>query len=114
MGGRTNIHVEERSGRPSVVSDDLVQTVDQKICERRRFTISELSCEFPQISRTVLYKTVTVRLGYHKFCATWVPKMITGVHKTQRMASAVIFLERHHKDGDEFLNRSQSHRTSNR
>jgi hypothetical protein len=34
-------------GRPSVVSDDLVQIVDQKICARRRFTISELSCNFP-------------------------------------------------------------------
>jgi transposase len=41
--GRTNIHDEERSDRPSVVSDDLVQSVVQKICERRRFTISELS-----------------------------------------------------------------------
>jgi hypothetical protein len=34
-------------GRPSVVSDDLVESVDQKICERRRFTISEHTCEFP-------------------------------------------------------------------
>jgi transposase len=40
--GTTNVHDEERSGRPSVVSDDLVQSVDQKICERRHFTISEL------------------------------------------------------------------------
>jgi transposase len=47
--GRTNVHDEERSGRPSVVNDDLVQSVDQKICERWCFTISELSCEFPQI-----------------------------------------------------------------
>jgi transposase len=44
---RTNVHNEERCGRPSVVSDDLVQIVDRNICERRRFTISELSCEFP-------------------------------------------------------------------
>jgi hypothetical protein len=29
--------------------------------------ISELSCELPQISRTVLYKIITVRPGYHKF-----------------------------------------------
>jgi transposase len=28
--GRTNVHDEERSGQPSVVSDDLVQSVDQK------------------------------------------------------------------------------------
>jgi hypothetical protein len=51
---RTNIYDEERSGRPSVVSDDLVQSVEEKNCERRRFTISEVSCEFPQISRTLL------------------------------------------------------------
>jgi hypothetical protein len=29
--------------------------------------------------------------------------MFTSVHKTQRMASVLIFLERYHKDGDEFL-----------
>jgi transposase len=52
--GRTNVHDEEQSGWPSVVSDDLVQSVDQKFCERRHFTISEPSCEFPQILRTVL------------------------------------------------------------
>jgi hypothetical protein len=70
--GRTNVHDEERSGRPSVVSDDLVQGVDQKISERRRFTVSEHSCKFPHISRTVLYEIITDRVGYHKFCARWV------------------------------------------
>jgi hypothetical protein len=34
-------------GRPTVVSDHLVQSVDQKICDARCFTISELSREFP-------------------------------------------------------------------
>jgi hypothetical protein len=41
-------------GRPSVVSADLDQSVDQKICERRHFRISELSREITLISRTVL------------------------------------------------------------
>jgi hypothetical protein len=27
-----------------------------------------------------------------------------GAHKTQKMPSALTFLERYHKDGDEFLN----------
>jgi hypothetical protein len=54
--GRTNVHDEERSGCPSGVSDDLVQSIDQQICERRHFTISELSGEFPQISRNALYE----------------------------------------------------------
>jgi hypothetical protein len=70
--GQTHVHDEERSGRPSVMSDDLVQSVDQKICERQRLTISELPREFPHISRTVLYEIITDRLGYHNFCARWV------------------------------------------
>jgi hypothetical protein len=52
--GQTYVHDEELSGRPSVMSHDLVQSVEQKICERWFFTISELSCKFPQISRTFL------------------------------------------------------------
>jgi hypothetical protein len=54
------VHDGERSGQPSVVSvDDLVQSVHQKICESQRFTISELLCEFPQISCTVPYKIIS-------------------------------------------------------
>ena len=52
--GRDNVHDEPRSGRPSVVSDDLVGAVEAKVCEDRRFTISSLSLHFQQISRTVL------------------------------------------------------------
>jgi hypothetical protein len=48
---------------PSVLSDDLVQSMDQKICEQWHFTNSELLCEFSQIPHTVLYEIVTVRLG---------------------------------------------------
>jgi hypothetical protein len=88
--GRTNVHDEEQSGQPSVVSEDLVQSIGQKICERRHFTILELSCKFQQITHIVLYDIIRVRLGYHKFCTRWVPKMLTGAHKTQRMALAFV------------------------
>jgi transposase len=44
---QTNVHDEEQSGQPSAVSDDLVQSIDQKIRERLCFTISELLCGFP-------------------------------------------------------------------
>jgi hypothetical protein len=80
------------------VSDDRIQS------QRRRFTISEFSCEFSQISRTILYEIIAVRLGYQKFCARWLPKMLTSAQKTQRMASAFVgLLERYHEDGNEFL-----------
>jgi hypothetical protein len=90
---------EKRTGR----SADLVQSVDQQNCERQHFTISELSCEVSQISRTPHYDVITVRLGYHKFCARLVPKMLTGAHITQGMASTFTFLKWYHKGGDDFL-----------
>jgi hypothetical protein len=80
MGEQMLTMKSEVFGEPSVVGDELVRS------ERWRFTILELSCEFPQISRTVLYETITVRLGFHRFCARWVPKILTDTHKTQRMA----------------------------
>jgi hypothetical protein len=92
MGKQMCTMKSEVVGRLSVVSDDLVQTADQKICERWRFTIPELSFEFPQISRTPFYYITAVRFGYHTFCARWVPKMFTGAHETHRMASVLTFL----------------------
>lgn len=74
--GRTNIHEKEKSGRPTVVSDDLVSKIGEKVHENWRFTISEFSEQFLQISRMVLQKFVTDKLGYCKFCAWWVSKML--------------------------------------
>jgi hypothetical protein len=73
--GRINVHDEERAGRPTVVTQELVQMIDKKVRENRRFTISELSHQFPQISRALLHKVITEDLGYWKFCARWVPKV---------------------------------------
>lgn len=101
--GRTNVHDEQRSGRPSVVNESLVQEVDNKVRENRRFTISSLRDDFPNVSRSVLYGIVTEHLNYRKLCARWVPKMLTDVHKTKRLSSALTFLERYHNDGDDFL-----------
>jgi len=53
--GRENLHDEALIGRPSLVSDDLVRKVNERVRDDRRFTISDLSMHFPQISRTLLY-----------------------------------------------------------
>jgi hypothetical protein len=60
--GPTNVQDEERSGRPAVCRRN-DQSVDQECCKRWRFTISEVSCEFPQVSLTGLYEIITDRLG---------------------------------------------------
>jgi len=53
--GRENVHDEARSGRPSLVNDDLVRKFNKRVRDDRRFTISDLSLHFPQISRTLLH-----------------------------------------------------------
>ncbi|GBN30090.1 hypothetical protein AVEN_132069-1 [Araneus ventricosus] len=78
--GRTNVHDEARSGRPSDVNDGLVAKVNEKIRENRRFTIRMLFDEFPQISKTVLHEIVTNRLNYRKLCSV-------GFRKCLRMST---------------------------
>jgi len=51
--GRENVHDEARSGRSSLVNDDLVHKVNERVRDVIRFTISDLSLHFPQISRTL-------------------------------------------------------------
>jgi len=58
-GGRENVHDEAQSGRPSLVNDDLLCKVNERVHDDRRFTISDLSLHFPQISRTLLCDTVS-------------------------------------------------------
>ena len=57
--GRENVHDEARSGRPSMLNDDLVRKVNERVRDDRRFTISDRSLHFPQISRTLRYDIVS-------------------------------------------------------
>jgi hypothetical protein len=80
------------------VSDNLIQSADQKICERRHFTISELLREFPQISCTLLYEIITATKVLCKIGSE-------NAHGyTQNAENSFDFLERYHKYGDGFLN----------
>ena len=51
--GLENMHDEARIGPPSLVNDDLVRKVNERVRDDRRFTISDLSLHFPHISRTL-------------------------------------------------------------
>jgi hypothetical protein len=64
--GRKNGHDDPRSGRPSVVNEDLVRTPEEKIQEYRRFTISSLSLHFPQILLSLLHEIVSDKLHFRK------------------------------------------------
>jgi hypothetical protein len=66
--GRENVQDDPRSGRPSVVNEDLVGVLEEQIQENRRFTISSLSLHFPQISRSLLQEIVSDKPAMCKFC----------------------------------------------
>jgi len=66
-----NSHDEERSGRLSLVNGDLVHNVNERVRDDRRFTISDLSLHFPQISRNLLYDIVSshmINVHYLQSC----------------------------------------------
>jgi len=67
--GRTDFHDEQRSGRPSLISDDLLQETEGEIHANRRVTIRELHHIIPEVSKTTIHENVTEKLGYRKFCA---------------------------------------------
>ena len=62
--GRKNVHDEARSGRPSLVNDDLVHKVNERVRDDRHLTIYDLSLYFRQISRTLHYDNVSSHLGW--------------------------------------------------
>ena len=64
--GRQNLHYEARSGRPSLVNDDLFRKVNERVRDDRGYIISDLSLHFPQISRTLLYGILSSHLGYRR------------------------------------------------
>ncbi|GFW23747.1 histone-lysine N-methyltransferase SETMAR [Trichonephila clavipes] len=101
--GRTDVHDEQRTGRPSVISDALLQRTEEVIRANRRLGLKEMLQIIPEVSITTLYEVVTVKLGYRKLCARWVPKMLTEEHKRKKMGFALDFLTRYAEAGDKFL-----------
>ncbi|KAG5327273.1 GVQW3 protein, partial [Pseudoatta argentina] len=101
--GRTSVHDDQRSGRPSILTDDIVEKIENALRDDRRLTVDELSAMFPQISRSLLHETITETLGYRKLSARWVPKQLTDQHKLNQVKAGQEFLRRYKLHGDEFL-----------
>jgi transposase len=100
--GRTDVHDERRSGRPSLISDDLHQEIEGEIRVNRRVTIRELHHIIPVVSKTTIHEAVTETLGYRKLCSRWVPKILTDSHKTNRMGSVLSFSRATHRKETSF------------
>ena len=87
--GRTDVHDEQTSGRPSWISDDFLREIEGEIRANRRVALIELHHLIPEVSKTTIHGAVTETLGYRELCARWVPKMLMDDHKTKRMGFAL-------------------------
>jgi len=84
------LHNEARIGRPSLVNNDFVRKVNERVRDDRRFTISDLSLHFPQISRTLFYdifsshsgrrRPHSVRRVYKNLCPATISASITAAN----------------------------------
>ncbi|GBM16379.1 hypothetical protein AVEN_129704-1 [Araneus ventricosus] len=83
----------------------MVVSVEVKILENRRFTISTLSNDFPEVSRSVLYKIASEKLNFKKLCSRWVPKLLTEDHRNKRFECSLNFLTRYNEEGDVMVSR---------
>ncbi|XP_039618307.1 protein GVQW3-like, partial [Polypterus senegalus] len=101
--GRTDTHDEEKSGRPSLVSEELLQQVDEKIRSDRCVMIDTLHEMFPQFSRSLMDEIVSEKLDYRKLSARWVPKMLTPEHRQNCVLAAREFLQRYKIEDEAFL-----------
>jgi hypothetical protein len=71
--GRTDVHDEQRDGRPSSISDDILQETEGGIHANLSVAIRELHHIIPEVSKTTIHEAVREKLGYRKLCArmTW-------------------------------------------
>ncbi|GFU59228.1 uncharacterized protein TNCV_4197571 [Trichonephila clavipes] len=78
-----------------------MRTVETKIRDNRRFTITTLSLKFPVVSLSAVYKIVNKDLNFKKLCSRWVPRLLTAEHKD----NSLDFLIRYQEVGDDMLSR---------
>jgi hypothetical protein len=76
--GRDNVHDSKRSGRPNIVTSDLVQQIELKIRENRSFPITDLAELFPVVSRKTVYRIVNENPHFWKLCQMGSKKLTGG------------------------------------
>jgi hypothetical protein len=67
--GRTDVHNEQRSGWPSLISDDLLQKIEGEIQANQCGTIRELNHINPEVSKTTVHEAVTKKNKGTENCA---------------------------------------------
>ena len=93
----------KRSGRPSIITDDLVELVREHFMENRRFTITELSSHLPLEFLLLVAQHCHGEPVVLKIVRQGVLKQLTQEDKAKRMESTLTFLLRYYDDVYAFL-----------
>ncbi|XKL59343.1 hypothetical protein PGB90_000359 [Kerria lacca] len=89
---RTNLHDENRPDRPSIMTEELVNSVQEYILNDHRLIINDLCNLHPDLSTGTMFDIVRDCLGYRKICARLVPKELCSAHMESRFRVSLDFL----------------------
>jgi hypothetical protein len=67
--GKIDVHNEQRSGRLSLISVDLLQKTEGELCINQYRTARELYLVIPKVSKTTIHEGAIEKLRYRKLCA---------------------------------------------
>jgi hypothetical protein len=81
--GRTDIHEEQRSGRPSLISDACLQQIEVETYANQHGMIRELHHSISEVSKTTIHEAVTEKLGYRKFVCMLDAQNVNGRSRNQ-------------------------------
>ena len=96
------MHDDLWSSLLSLVNEDLVRAVEEKISQNRRFTIMPISLLFLKFHDHFFTKLCLINLSF-VICAHCVLKMLREGHKLKQQASTLDFLTQYSEKGKNFL-----------
>ena len=95
---------EQLRGRPTSITSQKVQEIKELLDKDRRITVREVSqgvdCSVGTV-HTIIHESLNIR----RFCARWIPKMLSECQKAQRVESCRRFVQRFEREGQDFLSR---------
>lgn len=103
--GRETIKDEPRSGRlPTANTEENILAVEKLIIADRHITIEQISTELG-ISKGTIDTILHKQLKMSKVCAKWVPKFLTPIMRSDRVAMCQLLLDLQQKNPSKFLSR---------
>ena len=123
--GRTDVHKEQRNGRPSLISNDFLQEIEREILANRSVTMRELHHIIPEVSKTTTWscdekirvQKIVRTLGAQNVKRTftkrngWVPRwnFSRDTHRKEMSFCNPLWLKKKHRFFTTLLNPSKGH-----